>query len=372
MRYQTVTAYFLSGTGNAYRVATWWGEAAAGRAVAACIKPLALAKPEEEVGVGPEHLLALVLPAHGFTAPWTMIRFVLRLPQGKGTHASVMVTRAGTKFGPLFAPGMEGTAGWLLALILFCKGYSVRGVRGVDMPFNWMFAYWGMREDNARAIINRNRPRVMKSMEQILDGKRSLGGFFSLLLGLVLVQVSLVYLVFARFALAKVFFASNRCNGCGECARNCPVQALRMEGAARPRPYWTFGCESCMRCMGFCPQQAIEASQPLIVLMYYFSVPCGAVLLAWLTAQLPALKGLGSWPAILVLAVPYSFLVYWLTHRVVSWLIRIPVLNVLLTCTTLTHWYRRYREPDVAAGELKCGKGRTQGAAGPAASTTCP
>ena len=363
MPYQTVTAYFLSGTGNAYRVASWWGEAAAGRGVPARIAPIALAKPAEEVGAGAEHLLALVVPAHGFTAPWTMIRFVLGLPKGKGTHASVMVTRAGTKFGPIFAPGMEGTAGWLLALILFCKGYSVRGVRGVDMPFNWMFLHWGLREDNARAIINRNRPRAMKSMERILDGKRSLGGFIPLLIGLALAEVSLIYLISARFALAKVFFASNRCNGCGECARNCPVQAISMEGTARPRPYWTFRCESCMRCMGYCPQHAIEASQPLMVLMYVALIPCGAILLAWLTAQLPALEAFGSRPAVLVLAIPYAFLVYWLTHRVVSLLIRVPLLNGLLTFTTLTHWYRRYHEPDTTVCELKGGQETAQGAA---------
>ena len=363
MPYQTVTAYFLSGTGNAYRVATWWGEAAAGRGVPARIAPIALAKPAEEVGAGAEHLLALVVPAHGFTAPWTMIRFVLGLPKGKGTHASVMVTRAGTKFGPIFAPGMEGTAGWLLALILFCKGYSVRGVRGVDMPFNWMFACWGLREDNARAIINRNRPRAMKSMERIMDGKRSLGGFIPLLIGLALAEVSLIYLLSARFALAKVFFASNRCNGCGECARNCPVQAISMEGAVRPRPYWTFRCESCMRCMGYCPQRAIEASQPLLVLMYVAAIPCGAILLAWLTVQLPALEAFGSRPAVLVLAIPYAFLVYWLTHRIVSLLIRVPLFNALLTFTTLTHWYRRYHEPNATVAELKGGQEPVTGTA---------
>lgn len=363
MPYQTVTAYFLSGTGNAYRVATWWGEAAAGRKVPARIAPIALAKPADDVGAGAEHLLVLVVPAHGFTAPWTMIRFVLGLPRGKGTHASVMVTRAGTKFGPIFAPGMEGTAGWLLALILFCKGYSVRGVRGVDMPFNWMFACWGLREDNARAIINRNRPRAMKSMERILDGKRSLGGFFPLLIGLVLAEVSLIYLISARFALAKVFFASNRCNGCGECARNCPVQAISMEGTVRPRPYWTFRCESCMRCMGYCPQHAIEASQPLMALMYVAAIPCGAILLAWLTVQLPALDAFGSRPAVLVLAIPYAFLVYWLTHRIVSLLTRVRLFNTLFTFTTLTHWYRRYHEPDTTVCELKGGQETAQGAA---------
>lgn len=62
--------------------------------------------------------MGLFLPTQGFTAPWVMIRFALSLPAGEGTNAFVSVTRGGTKIGNSPMPGFEGTAGYLLALIL--------------------------------------------------------------------------------------------------------------------------------------------------------------------------------------------------------------------------------------------------------------
>ena len=84
--------------------------------------------PERELDPGPQTLMGVLSPAHGFTAPWSVIRFVLGLCSGRGTHAFVCFTRAGTRLGPLFLPGLDGTAGYLVALILALKGYAVRGV----------------------------------------------------------------------------------------------------------------------------------------------------------------------------------------------------------------------------------------------------
>ena len=51
--------------------------------------------------------------------------------------------------------------------------------------------------------------------------------------------------------------------GCGLCVENCPNGALRLWGSDPARPYWTYSCESCMRCMGYCPEQAVEAGHSL-------------------------------------------------------------------------------------------------------------
>ena len=46
------------------------------------------------------------------------------------------------------------------------------------------------------------------------------------------------------------------------------------------------------------------------------------------------------------------FLAYWLlTH-----LIHVPLINKAFTCTTLTHLYRRYHEPDTALRDIKVRK----------------
>ena len=99
--YDNATIYYLSGTGNTYRVATWAGETVEQQKIKIQISPFEKADPKTEIIHGEKTLLGLFLPTHGFTAPWMMIRFVLQLPKGRGTHAFVSATRGGTKFGKL-------------------------------------------------------------------------------------------------------------------------------------------------------------------------------------------------------------------------------------------------------------------------------
>lgn len=134
MDYKEATIYFMSGTGNSFRAATWMGEAAAQRGAAARVIPVEKGNPVKETKEGPGHLLGLVMPTHGFTAPWFMVRFAMSLPHRRGSHAFVVLTRAGLKFGLLFVPGLEGTGAYLIALILLFRGYCVRGVMDWTCP----------------------------------------------------------------------------------------------------------------------------------------------------------------------------------------------------------------------------------------------
>ncbi len=150
--YQNATIYFMSGTGNTYRVATWAGEELEKKNTKVKIIPFEKANPVREIVFGEETILGVLLPTHGFTAPWMIIRFILDLPAGKGTHAFISATRGGTKFGNMYMPGFEGTAAYLLALILKLKGYKIRGVIGMDMPLNWTALVPGYSEKTAELI----------------------------------------------------------------------------------------------------------------------------------------------------------------------------------------------------------------------------
>ena len=354
MRYRHVFIYTYSGTGNSRRVAAWLAEAARDAGSAVLLRPMPLAQPDQELVSDADTLLILTLPTHGFAAPWPVLRFAVDLPRRAGHDAVVLATRGGLKIGPVFTPGFEGSATLALALVLALKGYRVRGLAGIDMPSNWTAFHPGLPPEAVEAIIQRARDRTARLSEMLLvDGRGWPSKRLEWLLGVLCLPISFMYITMGRFFLAKLFFASERCTGCGLCAVHCPHQAIEMRGTPEGlRPYWTLRCESCMRCMAYCPEQAVEASHSLGLAAHWAAraIPMVAAL-NWIAGRAPGLgflQWVPDWLAIWAAAMGVLFLAYPLFHA----LLTLKPINWLLTHSTLTRWYRRYREPGTTLEDL--------------------
>ncbi len=333
----------MTGTGNSYLVAKWFLAAFAD----ARTTLYQISEHRPGITAGDADLLVFSYPTHGFTAPWLMIKQVFRLPPGNGTHVVLLPTRAGTRLLKVSLPGMEGTAGYLIALLLWLRGYKVKGVSAVDMPANWTAVHWGLNQENVQAIIGKAGTTVQRIAARIAAGQACYNGFIPLLIGLGLARISLMYLILAQLVLAKLFFASDQCNGCGLCRRICPRQAVSLSGH---KPRWSYACDSCMACMNYCPQQATEVS-PLTVLLfaYVLSLPVAA----WLAAKLGALF-MTELSAIVNFAVQYLYTLVsvaamcWLLHLV----LRLKRVAAMLTALSHTKYFRRYRAPGATLADI--------------------
>lgn len=333
-----LSAFFATGTGNSYKVANWTTEVAAQAGIPFRIQRIKAAM-KWDFSPKNRHLLMLSFPTHGFTAPWLIIKQVFRLPNGNGASAAIMPTRAGIRVRGVCFPGMEGTAGYLLALMLALKGYKVLGVLGIDMPSNWTALHWGMNPENVDFIVSAAEPKAKHFVKTILAGQQYFDGVLPLAIGLCLAPISLMYLILAQLMLAKMFFASNQCIKCGACMKICHKNAIRMK---QGRPYWTYSCDSCMACMNNCPRQAIEVSPIYGLAIYYITFVSAST---WLLNQLPAGIHLGWLKAL----VQYVYIVgsVGISYLLLHTLLRMPAFQWILTKLSHTHYYRRYHAPSI-------------------------
>lgn len=369
MDVQRATIYFASGTGNSFRVARWLRSDAFAHGVAAEVIPITLADPAAELQATAAQLVCLSFPTHGFMPPWSMIKFLFKMPRKPGATVGIIATRGAFKLGPLIVPGAAGMATFLAAAVLLFKGYRPRGGLGLDMPANMLNLHWGLHPDNVQAITNRARPKVTRFSARILHGELAwwpLNVIWELSwAGLILwfwPLFPLIYLVFARVFMAKLMFSDGSCNGCGLCARSCPSQAIRMVGKQTPRPFWTHACEVCMRCMGYCKQHAIQASHAWAVLVLYLtSLFTVEALQRWLSGA-----GLTTYNLTMdhrltlgvnaLLALPGLILLYYLLWG----LSRAPLLRHLISRLTLTRYYRGFHDPRTRLRQLTRREGSTE------------
>jgi len=350
--------YYLSGTGNTYRTAVWIKETALKGGISAAAIPVEKADPQKEI-TGEVAYVGFGMPTHGFTLPWIVLKFLLSLPRGKGKDAFVWATRAGAKYGPIpgYPPGIAGSSIFITALILKFKGYKVKGLMSVNMPSNWMSLHSGLRSDIIETIISKAMPEVRGFAERIISGKSvlvTLNTVYEFTIGIALLPISAGYILIGRFGLAKLFFANSKCTGCGLCAKHCPTGSIKMIGKGRPLPYWSYSCESCMRCMGFCPNKAVEASQSLAAVFYFLTIhlPVSVYVYSIIMSYTGCSPESASIVTLLFYA-GYCFFVFFTVYIVFWTLTRIRFFNMICKYTTLTSIYRRYHEPETGLNDFK-------------------
>jgi Pyruvate/2-oxoacid:ferredoxin oxidoreductase delta subunit len=372
--YKEALLYVMSGTGNTYRVSRWIEEIVNRHKVKSKVVMIEDADFNNEFIQSPDFLVGLLFPTHGFMPPWSMIKFLLRMPRRRNTPVMCVATRGALKIGSMQIPGASGFATFFAAILMFLKGYRVKALFSLDMPSNFINFHWGLHPKNVDKISNKAQSRLNLLMPRILNGQRFLitrnnlwEVMWCLFLFWLVPVFPIAYLIIARMFMAKVMFSSNKCVGCGMCARFCPNNAILMRDAGtKKRPYWTYHCENCLRCMGYCKKKAVEAGHSWAVLLYFItSVPVISYVWVWLHGALnfyPVING--YWTVEVVYIFNFSlYIVYFLSAVFLSYwifwhLIQFPVFNKFFSLTTLTHYYRRYHEPETKLKHLVGNKRR--------------
>ncbi len=351
----------MSGTGNTYRLACWMKEIAGSYMQEIKIVMIDEADAGHEAVSSDSTLVGVLFPAHGFMPPWSMIKFLLKMRRQSRIPALCAATRGGIKVGPLRIPGAAGLGTFLAAFLMLIKGYRPRALFSLDMPSNFINFHWGLHTKNVEAISGKAKQKLAQLLPRILQGHRvyfTRNNLWEALwcIGILwLIPIfPIMYLLIGKLFMAKIMFSNHRCVGCGLCARFCPNQAIEMRSAGKKqRPFWTYHCEVCLRCMGYCNKRAVEAGHSWAVVLYFLaSIPVLSYLLYRLGVIYYKILGLGGsffyeliYYLDLFIAIFISYWVFWN-------LISIPMVNKIFTFTTLTHYYRRYHQPETRLKQM--------------------
>ena len=359
--FDTSLLYVLSGTGNTYRVACWIRDYFEKKGIKTRLKFIENADLQGDFQNSDKQLTTVLFPTHGFMPPWSMIKFLLRMPRQKKVPVMSVATRGAVWVGPVKIPGAAGFSNFFAAMILLFKGYDIRGFFSLDMAANMNNLHPSLSPDTVNRISEKAKTRIDFFMSPIVSGKRVLftlnnlyEGIWASFLFWLIPIFPILYLIYGKTSMAKIMFANNRCVSCGMCSKICPNHAIEMKNfLGIKRPFWTYHCENCMRCMGYCKKKAVEAGHSWAILQFFLlSTPVIAKIISWLTTSTGlSFEIKNYWIMALfesLYYLPALFLSYWIFWM----LIRIPVVNTIFSVTTLTHYFKRFHEPETRIRDL--------------------
>lgn len=131
-------------------------------------------------------------------------------------------------------------------------GLNYKGAAPVVMPENYIAMFDAPDEDESAVIIKKadrtlNRIiRRIKNNEDLLPVKAGIAA---------IIKSGINSIYYSLIVKDKKFYAEDTCNGCGLCAKKCPLGNIEMVDG---KPQWNGNCTHCMACIAYCPTEAIE------------------------------------------------------------------------------------------------------------------
>jgi NAD-dependent dihydropyrimidine dehydrogenase PreA subunit len=227
------------------------------------------------VSCEPSALRVFCFPIYACGIPSIMLKYLRRLPRAQGQplreRAAVICTMGDIisydrKKRRHHVPGFEGHALTLASGILRKHGYDVRVTGACSYPLNWTQAVNAPRPEIDAELRALGDSQATVLGKRIAAGERSIRRF-SPAHSLWSVPFDLLFRIFGRRAMGKLYAADSDCNACGLCVRGCPARVIRLRGTVparglspEPRPRWGWNCEACQRCINTCPKNAIQTS----------------------------------------------------------------------------------------------------------------
>ena len=239
---------YFSGTGNSWKILDTCKGVFKEHNIETVISPLRI---DEQPDLDAE-IIGFCFPVYAFGIPRLCRRYLNKLTRFKEVKKAFVI----------ITTGKYDEAGFSVKQcekILQRKNCNVIYSAVVEMPINWTTFMNPPSDSEACQIIGNGVSQAREISNDILRGI-SKYHVFTIPQNYGRWGLYREYYLFKYFGIQNLwrsFKVYSGCNGCGVCEKICPTGSIKL---ANEKPVWSSSCEQCMRCVNFCPQEAIYQS----------------------------------------------------------------------------------------------------------------
>jgi len=235
---------YFSGTGNSYKIIDTCREIMGENNHEVTLSSVT----DTPVSTDRADIIGCCFPVYAFGIPRICRNYLSNLPRFTTPVKAFVIITAGDAKEAGFSVDES-------VKILKGKGLEVTYTRVIQMPANWTVLMNPPPKAEAQSMIDNGILEARKAVRDILAGKRRHHRFnypprYSKL-GFYKDSYLFKWLGLANYW--REFRVDETCDGCGLCEKLCPTDSIKMAAV----PVWSNSCEQCMRCVNYCPKQAI-------------------------------------------------------------------------------------------------------------------
>ncbi len=232
--------FYFSGTGNSKHIADKIAKRTGERLV--FISKNTIEK-DETYEIGENERIGFIFPIYWYCMPSIVEKFIIQL---KLSGYQKQYVYAIASYGIAAGNVMDR-----MTKTLNKKQVHLNGIFGVKMVDNYVVGYNIMNKEKQRILLNNAEAEIDKIMsmieyrEYIEYIKKGMIAFVTPITGY----------AYRKTNHTKKFFATQECNGCKQCERACPCNAIQIVDG---KPMWSGDCTFCLNCIHSCKQSAIQ------------------------------------------------------------------------------------------------------------------